>query len=154
MCRKGGKIKMKEIKFRGKRINNGEWVYGFYFEDNKGLSVIREPRTINTFTVIPETVGRYTGREDKNGKEIFEGDTIKAFNGINKIVGIVRFGEYEQDGSGGEYRGTRCIGFYVERTKTIPNEWEVEDDLLYEPDYEKTNSLLAYKNIEILKTDG
>lgn len=78
---------MREIKFRGKRIDNGEWVYGYYFIEERDIEdgiIWRDIPQIQQrygdhfqyFDVDLATVGQFTGLRDKHGKEIYEGDIL------------------------------------------------------------------------------
>ena len=93
---------MREILFRGKRIDNGEWVYGslviqsgeWLDKDEKAPDVyFIYGKRGEIYLVDSSTVGQYTGVNDKNGKGIFEGDIVKNYfsKRFDPIVGRVAF---------------------------------------------------------------
>ena len=87
---------MREILFRGKLAYNGVWVYGgfykepvYYIKDGKTYIITSSLSFAdNTNQVIPKTVGQSTGRTDKNGKRVFEGDILCADTGRRWVNGI------------------------------------------------------------------
>lgn len=87
---------MREILFRGKDPESGEWYYGYYVKRNDGDrgSLILEDYFLESYEIVkPETVGQYTGLKDLHGTRIFEADIVKVYDVYcnETVVGVVEF---------------------------------------------------------------
>ena len=131
---------MREILFRGKKIDGGEWIKGFYAENGHGSSNIQPKGKFLACLVKPETVGQFTGLLDKNGNKIFEGDIVRRFN--SKEQEVMRYTVKWN---------TDCCMFVLMSEYTYLGEYDSDFTVFYGQDLEVVGNI--HDNPELLKDD-
>lgn len=119
---------MREILFKAKRIDNGEWVEGCYVtSDSKSficMDIVEHYCVIalRWFEIDPETLCQFTGLCDKNGKKIWENDICDRKEKYPEVVKMTN-GDWTLDYSyaiGRDYGNGYCnLGFYVNERKCV-----------------------------------
>ena len=133
---------MRDIKFRGKRMKDGKWIYGAYIPPD--CTYWEYPSIADNnhrFEIEPETLGQYTGYKDVDGNEIYEGDVLEVsffdaesedrhFRGIVNLCGMGMWEIMEPDASshllgsvmGRDFFKAKIIGNIYDNPKLLEEE--------------------------------
>ena len=118
-------MKIENIKFKAKRLDNGEWIKGYFYEENDNTYIIenrQKESKLNrnpAYQVDPSTVCMFTGLKDCEGKELFEHDVIKNYPFIpSEIVWSEELSGYYLKHANGKIEG-KPLGYYLSLGKFI-----------------------------------
>lgn len=130
---------MREILFRGKRADNGEWIEGFFAKEEKKSYIVRNKHKTGVLFFVdevdPETVGQYTGLTDENGTKIFEGDIVKCHDCLlrsdqpfHEFIGYVDFADGSFVIRSDCFSHYRWVDYEVEVIGNIHDDKEILND--------------------------
>jgi uncharacterized phage protein (TIGR01671 family) len=139
---------MREILFRGKRVDNGEWCYGVPLVDGWSKTTYiasyeySSLAFVQQIEVIPETLGQFTGLTDKNGKRIWENDIVK--DEKHYSVGVVVFDRIGNDG------GIGLNGYFIKEQDAF-GDFEAQDtDYDTKEKFYECNRCIDLKKLEVI----
>lgn len=117
---------MREILFRGKEVESGDWYYGDIFHSSVDVDTVRihDYRNRANVKIIPETLGQFTGLTDKNGVKIFEGDIVEYETGKKVRIGRVFFSDFRSSfsvtaGKNGSARINNDLYNYIQNRNSV-----------------------------------
>ena len=95
-------MKIENIKFKAKRLDNGKWVCGYFYEENGNTYIIENQQKESmlnrnvTYKVDPSTVCQFIGLKDCKGKDVWEGDIVEfdtydLYKGKVKIEAVIEY---------------------------------------------------------------
>ena len=137
----------REILFRGKRADNGEWVYGYLYQDGLiGCNIFQTKPHLAAYIVDPSTVCQFTGLTDQNGVKIFDGDiakihyffenydpdTLGAFNAFNDEANVI--GKLSITYMGVYFESANAEGYLCDYLEEPEEELEVIGNIFDNPE--------------------
>lgn len=141
---------MREILFRAKRIDNGEWVEGLP-QKMWGEWHIINPEYENTaYPIDPETLCQYTGLTDKNGKRIWENDIVSNKWCFMRGNSVIRYGEYKDFHMPEKFKCGN-LGFYLEHVDMRESTYTRKDMMYFAENCEVIGNI--FDNLELLGED-